>query len=268
MNWSGDKIHGVVLVLLLLSSISCCCWDDNPCSSCNKKTAEKSFSHTITVDEQATLHLSGISGSIEIDGSSNSETVEIQGRRIVRANSSSEANDHLSDLEVRVTTGQNDILVQTIQPDDTDGRDYEVEYEVRVPRSWQLDVDNISGDITIDDINDDLVLSLINGSVTIANIEGDVNIDLVNGSINADVTLPHNGCVDIVTENGTIDLTIPMNTSASFSARVVNGSISTSGLDLSDLVTTNTTTSGILGSGQGEISLRTTNGTIIAQSHD
>lgn len=57
-----------------------------------------------------------------------------------------------------------------------------------------------------------------------------------------------------------------MNTSASFSALVGNGSVDVSNLELQNLVMTSKTVMGVLGEGNGAITLQIANGRITASS--
>lgn len=89
--------------------------------------------------------------------------------------------------------------------------------------------------------------------VTVVHVNGEIEILSLNGDL------------DVVSTNGEarIDLSIPFNTSAQFSAGVTNGSISMgSGFTLANVQTTPTSLSGRLGTSLGTIRLRTTNGTI------
>ena len=83
-------------------------------------------------------------------------------------------------------------------------------------------------------------------------------------NVEARVTLPPSGFIDITIGNGNADLFIPVNTSATFSAVVGNGSIDLANLELQNLVTTNKTVMGVLGEGNGAITLRAGNGRINA----
>ena len=62
--------------------------------------------------------------------------------------------------------------------------------------------------------------------------------------------------------NGSIQLSIPQNTSAEFSATVTIGDISVSNLVLQNQESTPNSLRGTLGAGQGTISLSTVNGNI------
>jgi hypothetical protein len=85
----------------------------------------------------------------------------------------------------------------------------------------------------------------------------------VNGSIDAEVALPLNGTIDIAVLHGNINLDIPQNTSATFSAGLLEGSIQLINLELRNEVRTPRSLTGILGDGQGDIWLETETGNII-----
>ena len=65
-----------------------------------------------------------------------------------------------------------------------------------------------------------------------------------------------------MTVNGSIDLTIPTTTDAELSIALTNGIITVSNLTIDGAVTTPTSVSGTLGTGEGSLILRTTNGNI------
>lgn len=77
-----------------------------------------------------------------------------------------------------------------------------------------------------------------------------------------DTVLPRGGTADLTTMNGDIDLHIPVDTSADFSASVANGSISLSDLVLRNEARDRFSLRGTLGDGSGRLELRTTNGRI------
>jgi len=81
-------------------------------------------------------------------------------------------------------------------------------------------------------------------------------------SVNYTISVPAQLNIAVDNVNGSIALDIPQNTSADFSASLVNGSISLQNLTLHNRVTTSKSLQGRLGDGQGMISLRTTNGNI------
>ena len=81
-------------------------------------------------------------------------------------------------------------------------------------------------------------------------------------NVNYTISVPSQLNIVVDNVNGSIVLDIPQNTSADFSASLVNGSISLQNLTLHNRVATSKSLQGRLGDGQGMISLRTTNGNI------
>ena len=89
-----------------------------------------------------------------------------------------------------------------------------------------------------------------------------VTVKNINGIITGRISVPANGTVDMNLQNGGIELEIPQNTSADFSASLANGKISVQNLTLKNKVATSKSLRGILSDGQGKIILKTVNGKI------
>jgi len=77
--------------------------------------------------------------------------------------------------------------------------------------------------------------------------------------------LPEDGTINLNLVTGNIELDIPQNTSAEFSAAVVTGTISISDLVLQNQVSTSGSLSGTLGNGEGTISLNVVTGSVNVQ---
>jgi DUF4097 and DUF4098 domain-containing protein YvlB len=163
----------------------------------------------------------------------------------VKSESTEDAEAHLKELAVDVQDLTNEILVRTVQPNQSGGRNYIVNYTITLPKNMDITVNSLNGRVTLDEIL------------------GSVFVDLVNGVIDGEVTLPLDGTINMGIMNGSIDLDIPLNTSAEFTAGVTNGNISVSNLELQNRVATSKSLTGTLGDGRGIISLSTTNGEIM-----
>jgi DUF4097 and DUF4098 domain-containing protein YvlB len=173
------------------------------------------------------------------------------------------------------------IIVRTMQPFRSDGRNYIVHYHLRVPENWRVSVDQINGEIRLigltsaaavradngevfaESLEDSLLAGIVNGSLVLKNIHGTVNAELVNGSISGSVSLPPDGECILKMTNGPITLLIPVNTSALFSAGTVNGTVQVHGLTFFDLQSSRKSVQGTLGEGQGRIDLKSVNGDIV-----
>lgn len=217
--------------------------------------AEETFFFEVDVENRTRLRLQAINSEIGITGVIGANTVTITGVKRVGSDSLQDAEQRLEDLDVDVQALATEIIVTTDQPLATGGRRFEVDYTIALPKNFQIQVDNVNGIVMIEAIENDVTVNNVNGTVTLADIVGNALVDIVNGTIDSEVTLPLNGVIDLSTDNGNIDLAIPVNTSAQFSAVVNIGSITISNLVLQNEVITPTSRSGTLGTGQGTITL-------------
>ncbi len=241
-----DTIFAVVLA----ATLSCWACDWTPFSadeeyygvSHSEKVASESFLFELGASSR--LRLEGVNGTITVTGGSESASVTISGERRVGSDSAADAEAHLRELEVRVEERGDEVYVRTVQPSETRGRNYVVDYEITLPRGLTVQINNINGDIDLE------------------GLAGDTLAELVNGQIDARVSVPVGGVVDLSTVNGTIDVSVPVNTSAHLNANVVNGTIGIRDLTLHNEVSSRTSLQGVLGNGRGNIRLSTVNGSI------
>lgn len=224
--------------------------------------AKETFSHKLDVANQSALVLEGINGNVMITGRAGFHSVMVKGEKRVESESTQDAADHLQLLEVNVRDLSNEITVKTMQPDESFGRNYVVDYEITLPITFAVIASNVNGAVSIDTLNNYVAITSINGQITLEAIFASTFIDLSNGQIEGDVTLPANGTIDMTVVNGGIKLDIPQNTSAELTAKVTNGGISIFDLELQNQTTTLTSVTGTLADGRGTISLKTVNGFI------
>ena len=237
-----------VMLALIAAFVSClnCHW--SPFSgddvTHHDVVARESFSYEVNVAGQTRLRLQAINGEVTVTGVDGQASVTIHGERRVESRSSSDAEAYLRELEVRVDDAGSEVFVETIQPKDSNGRNYIVNYDISIPADMEV------------------MLTHINGNIYLRDLSGSNLVDLVNGQIEGRMSLPPNGIIDLSTVNGTLDIDIPTETSARVMANVVNGSINLHNLPLHDSTSTKTSLRGTLGSGRGTIQLRAVNGTI------
>ena len=273
------RLLALYLVACSMLGVSACHVTDAFDASGNE-TASDSFSFRIEVSQQSRLRIAGINGPITITARPGVPAVEIWGEKSVTSRSQSDARSYLSRLEVRVSDSHDEIVVKTVQPDDTDGRSLEVEYHLLVPDYWLASIENVNGEVTLDSLRNhcDVVVlngnvrlrqitgsvqvSLTNGNVFLAGIQGNSEVHLINGNIFAEVTMPPSGSCEMNATNGAIDLRIPRDTSAQVSAEVTNGSIMITELVLHQSTSSTHIVQGRLADGEGTIALRTVNGNI------
>ena len=229
--------------------------------------ASETFLYEVEIVDQTQFRLEGISGDININGAPNATSVLITGERIVGSDSMEDAEEHLEELLVILHELTDEVFVETIQPEDTNGRNYQVNYTVTLPRNMQLVITNVNGVVAIETIDNTTLVTNVNGQIIFDDITASINAQLVNGSICGNMSLPLNGTLIVSNINGLIDLEIPEDTSAQFYAELVNGSIIITNLDLEDEIITNTSVTGTLGDGSGTITLSNVNGNILVTGY-
>jgi hypothetical protein len=236
----------LALLILLVSLLSWAgCGDENGVGVDNTDfVAERSFRFRFDAGDWSRLGLQGVNGDIHVVEAAGSDSIVVAGVRRVRSESLDDAEEHLQSVQVSVQDLSSEILVRTDQPDDSNGRCYEVDYDIYLPDGVDVEVTGV------------------NGRIVLQGVEGSAVAHLVNGQVEADVKIPSGGTVAIDVVNGAIELRLPEATSAGFTATIVNGSIGLAGLVLHDPASTAYSLTGTLGDGDGTISLAVVNGNI------
>jgi hypothetical protein len=224
--------------------------------------AEEAFSAALDGETLSVLRFEVVNSGITVTGVTEGDSIFVDGVRRVSGSSVEDAENHLDELQVEIAAEGDELVIRTIQPQDSRGRNYEVDYEVTVPARYTVYVEAANAAVAVSSIESLVSIAAANAAVTMDNIVGSVIIDLANGGVECEVMLPDLGAIDIALGNGAIDLRIPDSTSAELSASVGNGSISTMNLVIQDEVITETTLTGTLGGGTGTITLTVGNGVI------
>lgn len=228
----------------------------------NDVIARQPFAIDVGVTTQVRLRLEAVNGNVEIIGRAGAARVTVSGEKLVGSNSRTDAERRLDDLDVRVEERPDEIVIRTLQPQNTQGRTYTVDYKITLPADLAVAVGLINGNVTVERIDNNVLVDNANGNVRLRDIAGNASVLLINGNIDSEVFMPPGGAIELVTTNGNIVLDIPTPTNADFSARVTNGAITLDHLDLRDAARTNQSLTGTLGNGNGTIELRTVNGNI------
>jgi hypothetical protein len=259
-----SRITTTIIFVAMFSSLSWMgCADVNNLGNNHDFSAEEPFNFHVDVQNQSGLRLVGISGTISITGSASATTISVTGkRRVEGAESLSDANDCLKQLQVNVQDLGSEVSVETFQPKDTQGRNYIVDYVIVLPQTFRIQVTGVTGAVSVDLINNTVLVNSVTGSVTLNRIVGNTTVSLVTGVIDGRVTVPTNGVVDFSTVTGSINLKIPTVTSAQLTASLITGSIATSNLVFQSQSSSLTSFMGKLSDGRGTITLKTVTGGI------
>ncbi|NNM07458.1 MAG: hypothetical protein HKO65_20375 [Gemmatimonadetes bacterium] len=223
------------------------------------------FTRTLDLDDQASIRVTGANGSIRIWGIPGAQEIVVDAERTVRSDTRRDAEAHLPDVQVLAEARQYEFEIKTVQPTHTHGRTYVVDYEITVPAHLLTSIANGNGSIRVEGVGADVNVTNGNGDVALVDVEGSSWISVGNGEISAWTFLPPGGQIVHSIGNGTLFLEVQPEVSASFGAKVGNGIINVSGLDLSQTVATPRQIQGILGSGNGLIDLSAGNGQIRVQ---
>lgn len=225
-----------ILILFLVS-----CEDE---SSPESYEYEETSTEVVPLTTQDFLEIRHTNGNLEITGSDTASRFTMQiTRRVKSYRSSANAVDFIDDILVDITTFADKLEVMVDHPKDTD-LDYEVDFVITGPIIYDYTI--VQG----------------NGNVHLKGVSRNVDITLGNGNTNADLILLNDCDVTLENGNGNIELRIPDITDAEVFAILGNGTLMHEGLDFSDLVSGSTSLQGILGDGNGSISISLGNGNI------
>ena len=255
-------ILSVILVIGLAIISGCGVVDSDPNVGNNNYSATETFSLTFETANKSGLKINSINGPIEVFGLDGTTQVKIEGVKKVDSESQSDANAHLKDLEVQISESGGAVDVETRQPKETFGRNYSVYYKIYIPKDFKIEVDLTNGEVFVDSLSSDVDIDLTNGNIMLNEIFGNVKVDVTNGQIDGKMTLPYQGSVDIETTNGGINVSIPQASSANLSAQVTNGIVRVTNLTMTNMTNSSKKITGKMGTGDGSILLKTTNGNI------
>lgn len=258
------RIIATVLSIAIIFSLTGCGNEGSPTSSDHEYEATASFEFANPVTSQTKQSIANIAGSVQVVGVIGLDTVYITGtKRVVSYVSQSDAEDHLSDIQIVTHDQTVRYSVETSQPNSNGQRQYSVDYVVRMPATMALELVQTAGTVDIEGIYGNVVLANVTGGVNLDNLRGNVTATVVTGDLNVDCVVPQGGALTLSSVTGSINLVIPAATSAGFAATVVTGAIALHDLTLNNADISELSVSGVLGLGQGSISLATTTGSIV-----
>jgi len=220
-------------------------------------------------------------GSITVEGADATDCA-LTATIIARAGTEKDAQRLAEQTKVKLEPSASKLTGKIDKPTLGINQSVSVSLDVTVPNRTNLELITHNGAVKIANITGEVSGTTHNGSVTATQVSGAAKLHTHNGAIkckemSGDAQLQtHNGSVkvryfetappvcdiSIVTYNGGIDFTGPLNLSATVEASTHNGSLKT---DLPITVTGQVSKkklSGTIGGGQGKLHLETHNGSI------
>jgi DUF4097 and DUF4098 domain-containing protein YvlB len=223
--------------------------------------ASETWTRTYPLEAGGRIHVINTNGKVEVeayDGSS----VEVKAEKLARAMTEEAAKEILKQVEIKDEASATQIRLETKHPRRFSGGRIEVKYHIRVPLTAKVNLETTNGGIEVVGVRGEVQAETVNGGVVGRKLGSAIKASSVNGGLVIDVATVAAG-ITLETTNGGIRLTLPEKAKADISARVTNGGISVSELELDQVgEKTRRRLEGRLNGGGPKIDLETTNGGI------
>jgi DUF4097 and DUF4098 domain-containing protein YvlB len=240
-------------------------------AAANASTLDQAFDRTFDVRPGAAFSLTNTNGHITVRGW-DQPRIRVHAVRHVESRDADAARDAMKALTLAISQPNGGLRIDTNYPKHNDGIfewiagtnvSMSVTYEVTVPRTMDLQIENTNGAIEASDVRGSHRIETTNGRIILARCAGDVDAATTNGSIEAELTVINAGrSVRLETTNGGIHARLPRTFAARIDAANTNGSIES---DLPIMVSGSQnkhSLHGTINGGGPELRLRTTNGSI------
>jgi Putative adhesin len=247
----APRVRGVARSILVAVAICSIAWP-------SLATTDQVFDKTYPLAAGGNFQLDNINGSVQVEGWDRDE-VEVS------AVKTADNDPHdLDQVQIDVDSQPGQVAVHTRYPT-SEGTGVTVEYHVHVPtRVLLAAIKTVNGSVSVHGVQGGGDIRSVNGDVEVTDSVGRFNAKTTNGNLTLQLRDVANGApMDIETVNGSVVLTLPSDTKANLKVQNMNGDFSS---ELPVTAATAPTSVGAfrakLGTGGGEISLRTINGTI------
>jgi len=244
-------------------------------SAASATTLTGTFDRTFDVRPGTLFALDNTNGHITIRSWDQSR-VQVHATRKVESRDPDAARRAFDALKIEPSVTADAVRINTNYPRQSQGVfdwiagtsvSMNVEYEVSVPRTMNLEIDNTNGAIDIREVRGSHRVTTTNGHIEIVRCAGDVEAETTNGHIRAELSEVTPGkSVRLETTNGSITVELPKTIATRVDASTTNGSVKT---DLPVTTTEfkrNTLRGTINGGSNDELKLRTTNGSIAIEA--
>ncbi len=235
--------------LCLLAAMVCCSF---PAFSANQI-----FLKTYPLPPGGSFLLENVNGSVRVEGWQRDE-VEV---RAVKS-SISDPRD-LERVKIEVSSAPGQVQVHTRYPEG-EGVEVAVEYLVHVPFRVLLgSIGTVNGSVVVRGVKGGGELRSVNGNVEVLDSSGRFSAKTTNGDLHLELRQLDGGPMDIETVNGSVILGLPSDAQADLRVLNMNGDFSSElPVNSSPGTTSLRAFHAKLGSGGGQISVRTVNGGI------
>ena len=129
--------------------------------------ASESFFVQLDATSHVRLKLEGINGAVKVVGDVGSSVASVAAERRVRSDTRSDAQQFLSRVTVELLEQGDEIVVRTIQPTDTGGREVIVDYDLTIPSQLEVHVVNVNGEVELRSFDSAVEVEDVNGAVAV-----------------------------------------------------------------------------------------------------
>lgn len=210
-----------------------------------------------TLATVGTLNVDGMqNGGISVKGWERNDIL-VRYRIQAQAATQAEADNLASQVRVATAGGQ----VRAEGPEPTRNANWDVGYEIFVPRQSNLSLRAHNGGISISDVSGRISFEAQNGGVALKRLGGNVTGQTVNGGMAVELTGSNweGEGLNVKTTNGGLAVTVPDNYSAHLETGTVNGHLAVSP-SIAEVTREMRQLSLNLGSGGTNLRIYTTNG--------
>ncbi len=226
------------------------------------------------------IHLRTVNGSVTVRGTGQ-DRIEIHSWKEVKARSESKAETFADRIELYAKRDGDEIRIGRKHPKPPRHVNYSIRYEVRIPRTMNLDLSTTNGRIRVDGVHGNLHVRTTNGSIELDHCSGSVNAETTNARIKVNLDrLEGEGTFDstngsihvsiaegiapigLESTNGSLHLALPADYDGMLDVKTSNGSIHSDFPVVVRKMKKNQLSGRIGAGGDCKVVLRSTNGSI------
>lgn len=233
--------------------------------ACNDQGGDSRRARHCEVKEQtistSAINVDGrVNGGISVKGWDRNETL-VRYRIQTYASTQSEADSLASQIQVATAGGQIHADGPPRNGDSEWSPNWEVSYEIFVPRQADATLKTHNGGISISDVRGRISFDAQNGGVALKRLGGNVTGETTNGGLAVELTGTNwdGEGLNVKTTNGGLSVSVPDNYSAHLDTGTVNGSLAVSP-SIAEVARGTKELSLNLGSGGTNLRIYTTNG--------
>ena len=251
-----------VVLLSVIIFLFVGCKSDSPLEVISLVSAYGQESGGISIGDHNVLVVDNRIGGIIINGRDSIDVIDYFLYKQVNAETIVGAQQQFGEI-VLLSSTENDSLKCTISaPLNSERFEYYCSLSLDVPARLPCVIKSPNRAVSTAYLDTTLTVSGSEGDIEVARHSGSCDLETTEGDILVEMILPQSGFCRSLTMSGDITLGIPATTSANIFAKTGAGSITTTDLNLSDMLVTDSTLSAVLDSGLAEIRLETMNGNI------